>query len=226
MLQVVMAHRHQLHHDESREDDNEEDIELKLGVLEEILDIQLDDCCIEQSEIDARKEGEQCTDVLQGRGVEKLRTRIVSGETTCGSGRHRIVETVEDIHATEIIAHDASYGEYDVDTPYPLGTGGKARMQLGLDRTSRLGGKHLDLSSHKRWQQGDGEEHDTQSTYPLRQRTPEKQSMWQHLHIIYNSGSRGRESRHRLKVGIRETMDVSTDQEWERAKETEDNPCQ
>ena len=38
MLQVVMAHRHQLHHDESREDDNEEDIELKLGVLEEILE--------------------------------------------------------------------------------------------------------------------------------------------------------------------------------------------
>ena len=99
-------------------------------------------------------------------------------------------------------------------------------MQLGLDRTRSLGGKHLGLSAYERRQQGDGEEHDTQTAYPLGERSPEEQAVREAFHIIQDGGTRGGESRHRLEVGIRETMDVSTDQEWERAKETEDNPCQ
>ena len=47
MLHIVVAHRHQLYHDESRKGGDEEHIELELRVLEQILDLKLDDCRIE-----------------------------------------------------------------------------------------------------------------------------------------------------------------------------------
>ena len=97
-------------------------------------------------------------------------------------------------------------------------------MQLGLDRTRSLGGKHLGLSSYKRWQQGDGEKHDSQTAYPLGERSPEQQSVREAFHIIQNSGSRGGESRHCLEVGIRKVIDVTADHEGQGAEETEDDP--
>lgn len=57
-------------------------------------------------------------------------------------------------------------------------------MKLGLDRTCSLGSKYLGLSSYKRWQQGDGEEHDSQTAYPLGERTPEQQSVGETFYIV------------------------------------------
>ena len=51
MFHIVVAHRYQLYHDESREGCNEEHIELKLRILEQIFDLEFDDGCIEQGEI-------------------------------------------------------------------------------------------------------------------------------------------------------------------------------
>ena len=97
-------------------------------------------------------------------------------------------------------------------------------MQLSLDRPRSLGGKHLGLSSYKRWQQSDGEEHDSQTAYPLGERSPEQQSVREALHIIQNGGSRGGESRHRLEVGIRKVIDVTADHEGQGAEEAEHYP--
>ena len=57
-------------------------------------------------------------------------------------------------------------------------------MQFRFDRSCCLGSKHLGLSSYKRWQQGDGEEHDSQTAYPLGERTPEKQSVGETFYIV------------------------------------------
>ena len=46
MFHIVVAHRHQLYHDESRKGCDEEHIELELRVLEQVLDLEFDDCCI------------------------------------------------------------------------------------------------------------------------------------------------------------------------------------
>ena len=97
-------------------------------------------------------------------------------------------------------------------------------MQLGLDRACGFGGKHLGLSAYERWQQGDGEEHDTQSAYPLCERSPEQQSVRKALHVVEYGGSSGGESRHRLEVGIGEVVDVAAHHEGQRAEEAEDNP--
>ena len=57
-------------------------------------------------------------------------------------------------------------------------------MQFRFDRSCSLGSKHLGLSSYKRWQQGDGEEHDSQTAYPLGERTPEEQSVGEAFYIV------------------------------------------
>lgn len=70
MFHIVVAHRYQLYHDESREGCNEEHIELKLRILEQIFDLEFDDGCIEQGEINTRQEAEEGTDVFQRRRME------------------------------------------------------------------------------------------------------------------------------------------------------------
>ena len=145
-------------------------------------------------------------------------------ETSRSRSGHRIVETVEEIHSRHIVGYDAGDGEHQIDTPYPFCRSGKTGMKLGLDRTRSLGGKHLGLSSYKRWQQGDGEEHDSQTAYPLGERSPEQQSVRDAFYIVKNGGTRGGESRHCLEVGIRKVIDVTADHERQGAEETEDNP--
>ena len=65
MFHIIIAHRHQLYHDESRECRNQECIKLEFRVLEQILDLELDDCCIKQGEVHSREEAEERTDVFQ-----------------------------------------------------------------------------------------------------------------------------------------------------------------
>ena len=91
----------------------------------------------------------------------------MGGETTRCCGCHGIVEAIEESHSCYVIRQDAGDGEHEIDAPYPLGRGRDAWMQFGLDGACSLGSKHLGLSAHKRWQQGDGEEYDAQSAYPL-----------------------------------------------------------
>ena len=116
--------------------------------------------------------------------MEELGTAVVGSETTRCRRAHRIVETVEEIHSRHIVGYDAGDGEHQIDTPYPFCRSGKTGMKLGLDRTCSLGSKHLGLSSYKRWQQGDGEEHDSQTAYPLGERTPEEQSVGEAFYIV------------------------------------------
>ncbi len=137
-------------------------IELELRVLEQILNLELDDGCIEQGEVHTRQEAEEGTDVFQCRRMEERGTAVVGRETSRSRSGHRIVETVEEIHSCHIVGCDAGDGEHQIDTPDPFSRSGKPGMQFGLDRSCSLGSKHLGLSSYKRWQQGDGEEHDSQ----------------------------------------------------------------
>ena len=149
MLHIVVAHRYQLYHDEGCECRNQEYIKLELRVLEQILDLELDDCCIKQGEVHSREEAEEGADVFQRRRMEERGTAIMSRETTRSSSGHRIVETVEEIHSCYIIGYNAGDGEHQIDTPDPFCRGREAGMQLGLDRTRSLGCKHLGLSSYK-----------------------------------------------------------------------------
>ena len=93
--------------------------------------------------------------------MEELSTAVVSRETSRSRGGHRVVETVEEIHSRYIIGEDAGDGEHEIGAPNPLCRCGETWMQLRLDGSRGLCRKHLGLSSDKRWQQGDGEEHDS-----------------------------------------------------------------
>ena len=81
--------------------------------------------------------------------MEELGTAVMGGETTRSRSGHRIVETVEEIHSCHIVGYDAGDGEHQIDTPDPFCRSGESGMQLGLDWTRSLGGKHLGLSSYK-----------------------------------------------------------------------------
>ena len=98
-------------------------------------------------------------------------------EATRCSACHGIVEGVEPVHAAHLVAQYTCHGEYEVNYPYPLGTCAEARVELTLNRSGRLCCKHLERTADERRKYGDGEEHNSKTANPLRQRTPEQQTL-------------------------------------------------
>ena len=81
MFHIVVAHRHQLYHNEGGECRNQECIELELRVLEQVFNLELDDCCIKQGEVHSREKAEERTDVFQCRRMEERGTAVMSIST-------------------------------------------------------------------------------------------------------------------------------------------------
>ena len=99
-------------------------------------------------------------------------------------------------------------------------------MQLGLDGARNLGREHFDIAAVERGQQGDREEDDTQTSYPLGERAPEEETMGQRLDIVYHGGAGGGEARHVLKERVGEVVDIPAQHERQRAEKAEDHPRQ
>ena len=99
-------------------------------------------------------------------------------------------------------------------------------MHFRADGTGRLCREHLDVATHQRRDDGDGEEHDSQCPHPLCHAAPEEHPVGQPLHVVDDARPRGGESRHRLKVRIGEIGHIAADEEGQRAKQAEDDPCE
>ena len=146
-------------------------------------------------------------------------------KTASGGGCHRVVDTVEKSHASCPERHCTGNGEHEIYAPYPLGTRGEPWVQLRLYRSCSLGCKHLHASSDYRRQHGNGEEHYSQSSYPLSHSAPEKYAMRQMLNIVENGSSGSGESRHSLEIGIGDIGDISSNEIRQHPEHTEYHPC-
>ena len=224
MLQTIVVAHDELHHDEGGEQRSERKVEPELSVAPQRLDLLLDHSTIEQREVDTRDEAEKCCRVLHPRRMEMLDTVVVDRVATRGCRRHGVVDALEPVHAKEHEAGHAAKGNEQIDEPNPFGTRRKSRTELALDRSGGLSSKHFRAAADHLRQYGNGEEHDSQTTYPEGQRPPEQDAVGQALHIVDDRGARCGESGHCLKVGISKTMEVATHQERYRAKEREQRP--
>ena len=140
---------------------------------------------------------------------------IVCGETTRSGGGHRIVHTVEESHASHIVANSTADGKQEIDAPNPLRCGAQPRVHLRTNRTGGLSREHFHITSNKGGDDGDGEEHDSQAANPLRHRTPKEQAMRQNLYIVEDATARRGETGDGFEVGIGEVVDVTADEEWQ-----------
>ena len=147
--------------------------------------------------------------------MEILRALVVNGKSACGCGRHGVVQCLKPIHACCKVSQSAGQGENHVDTPNPLGRGRESGVHLGLDGACGLCSKDFHTSSHQRGEDGDGEEHDSQSTYPLGHGSPEQYGVGQHLYVVDDGGASGGESRCGLKEGIGDAGDTAMGKERE-----------
>ena len=62
-------------------------------------------------------------------------------------------------------------------------------MHFVVERSSRLGSKELHLTHPKGWQDGDGEEDNTDTPNPLGETAPKEDAMRHHVEIVDNSGT-------------------------------------
>ena len=202
----------QISHDFFKEAARKEGIELKLGTFPKVAQLQLGHGEIEQREVDTRDETKECGRVLQGGGV--FEDTLVVDHKTSRSGRgHGIIDAVEPIHAKQHVAGTTTGRDKHVDDPKPLGAHRQARVQLVLHGARSLCRKHPGASTHHRRQDGDREEHDTQSTQPLGERAPEKDAVRQRLHVIDDGRASGSEARHAFEEGVGETGYVASEKE-------------
>ena len=73
----------------------------------------------------------------------------MDGETTCGSGCHRVVQRTKPVHACYPESKAAAYSQQQVNAPYPFGSRRESWVHFCLDGTSGLGSEHLDTSSYQ-----------------------------------------------------------------------------
>ena len=97
-------------------------------------------------------------------------------------------------------------------------------MELAFDGPCRFGCEHLYRTAYDGGEDRDGEEHDAQSADPLGERTPVEKSFRKPFWIVDDCGTSRRKTRHGLKEGIREAVDISADHKRECAEQREENP--
>ena len=159
----------------------------------------------EHREIDAREILEDDGDVFYRRRVEVGDAVVVDGEAAGGGGGHGVVDGTEAVHACQRIADAAADGEHDVYPPDAHGGRAEPRMHLGADGASGFGREHLHRVAHHRGKDGDGEEDDSQTSDPLRERPPEEHGLMVLelcLDVVEHRGSRGGEPGHGLEERV------------------------
>ena len=97
-------------------------------------------------------------------------------------------------------------------------------MELGLYRSGCLRREHLYASSDKGGKDGNGEEHDAETAYPLYQRAPEQNAVRQDADIVNDGGAGGGKSGHCLEEGVRERGQIASNDEGHRSHKGEHHP--
>ena len=98
-------------------------------------------------------------------------------------------------------------------------------MELVVGHTCRLREEKLLSAVVEYRKESDGEQYNAQSSNPLRQTSPEKQSVGQGFDVVEDSGSGGRESRHRFEKGIGDGGNVTAEIERKHSKNGEQQPA-
>ena len=155
-----------------------------------------------------------------------LRRTVVDAHASRGHRCHGVVGCLKPVHAKQHVAQEAPNAYHEIYQPDETDARGQLWLKLRLERPCGLGSKHpyaAAASSHGRYERYH-REHYAQASYPLGKRSPKEYAMGQGLNIVDDSGTRRGESRHRLKIGIRETANVAAKHKGQRGKERIHDP--
>ena len=115
-----------------------------------------------------------------------------------------MVDTVKYTHAAQSQRDGAHNGYEHVYGHDPSAADTDARMEFVTGGADGLGSEELNLTYTEYRQYGHRKEDYSQTAYPLRQATPEEQSVRNHLDILNDGGAGGGETGHGLKECIGE----------------------
>ncbi len=200
------------------------DVELELGVVEELPEASLEQGGIEEGEAGSGEEHEEDGDVVDVGAVEEPCVIIVRSEPSRCGGGHGVVHAVEEAHTRLVVAEGAGKGQDEVYAPDPFGGGAQAGVHLRPHGACGLRSEHFHATAHERGDDGNGEEGDSKTANPLRHGAPEEQGVRQALHVVENGAACGSESRHGLEEGIGEVGDVAADDVGKGTEQAEDDP--
>ena len=107
-FQSVAVTRHQQIANPYGGTDDDGNVKLKLGTLEQGTWPEFENGYVEHHEVDASQELEQDGNVLDGGRLEELGRIVMCRETTSSSCSHGVVDAVKPVHASKIEREDAA----------------------------------------------------------------------------------------------------------------------
>ena len=120
-FQSVAVTRHQQIANPYGGTDDDGNVKLKLGALEQGTWSKLEDSYVEHHKVDTCQELEKDGKVLNGGRLEELSRIVMGRETASSSGSHSVVDAVEPVHAGKIEREDTTKGQGQIDGPDPFG---------------------------------------------------------------------------------------------------------
>ena len=156
-----------------------------------------------QREVQAADNHEHRRHILYVVATEVGYALRMGAETTCGNGAEGVAHGVVKVHRTQPIEEGTSTGQDKIDEQHTTSRRADLRPQLVEPQTGHLCRVDVTVLHLIDRNQGKGEDHNSQTAYPLRQGTPEEQRLGQTLDVVDAGGTRRGETTHRLKEGTR-----------------------
>ena len=163
-----------------------------------------------QREVDTRQNHKDSNHIFYKRRIPVSHTGLL-GRIPSGSRRRKSMTCgIKQIHAANQQQYNCCHSQHEIYRPQTLCHDADFRMNLVVRHPRSLRReKHLIAHSKDR-QYGNRKEHDSQSSNPLREASPEQHAVRKSFNIIQNGGSRSGKPRHGFKKRISHRRDTPT----------------
>lgn len=179
---------------------------------------------VDQPEVHARHTHREDQHRVDPRIVVEGHAGIFGREAACRTGRHRMTERIEPVHARQAEHDGRECGQTDIDHQQDVDNHlcAVAVVVLGQRREFDIREGHLAASHRRKYHER--EHHHTHAADPRGREAPELQPARKSLDIGQHRGSGGRKARNALEPGVHQTELPAPDQVGEHPDHTRQKP--
>ena len=178
----------------------DEEIGAYLFVLEEY-SCAPDAGIVVEAEVDTAHQHEDGADIFQITGLEIGDALGVGAESASGNGAHGMTDGIEEVHGTGPVEEHADGGEEEVDEQQAAGSASDFRSELVETQSGDFGREDVAVLHLIDGDEGKGEDNDAKTSHPLRDASPELESVHHSVNVADAGGSGGGEAAHGLEEG-------------------------
>ena len=202
-------------------------IAAQFRIMEESTYLSFQNAIINQRVVHSRHEHEESECIFNGFGmIHLLQHRTVCAIATCCNRHKAIIDSVKQIHSAKIKRKNAKHRQQQIDKTYPFGCHADTWMHLVMERSRTLSREEFQFAHSKGRQDGNREEHNSNTSYPLGQTAPKEDTSWLYIAIVNDRRTRRCEPRHGFEKGTCHIRQRTAQEKWQHTDNGENEPNQ